>query len=233
MNGTDVIDIAKDHIGESYILGARAILSNKHHKGPWDCAEFTSWCTYQAYNKVFGAYGTNPGKADPYSGKWYEDAKKKKCALSIDDALGTPGAFLIRKPGDHNLKIGHVAISLGNGSTIEARSKKYGVGIFSKAASRPWTIGCVIPGVDYANGSVAYTPDDRLLRLANPFMQGEAVLKLQQRLHDLGYSVGTLDGVFGPATEAAVSNFQAVTGLAHDGIVGPDTAEALGLSWPI
>jgi peptidoglycan hydrolase-like protein with peptidoglycan-binding domain len=41
---------------------------------------------------------------------------------------------------------------------------------------------------------------------------------------DLGL---TVDGIFGPETEAAVKNFQQDNGLTVDGIVGPHTWQAL------
>jgi hypothetical protein len=232
MNGADVLAIANTRLGETYHRGARAVLSNEKHHGPWDCAEFASWCAFQTYGFVFGAFGTDPETADPYSGKWYSDAMDQNASVSIDEALGTPGAILIRKPGDLHIKIGHVAISLGNGSTIEARSAKYGIGIFSGAATRPWSIGCLLPGVTYSAGSIPHAPDIGILRLVKPYLKGAAVTKVQERLRDLGFGLDP-DGVYGPRTEAAVLNFQAMEGLTYDGEVGRDTAAALNLGWPI
>ncbi|NPV26419.1 MAG: L,D-transpeptidase family protein [Firmicutes bacterium] len=69
----------------------------------------------------------------------------------------------------------------------------------------------------------------RYLRLMSPFMVGPDVRQLQERLQELGFYRGPLDGVFGPATETAVRAFQTEAGLTVDGIVGPTTWNALGI----
>jgi Putative peptidoglycan binding domain len=56
--------------------------------------------------------------------------------------------------------------------------------------------------------------------------QDHPVRTLQQLLRARGHSV-TVDGIFGPRTDAAVRDFQRQQGLAVDGIVGPDTWSAL------
>lgn len=57
--------------------------------------------------------------------------------------------------------------------------------------------------------------------------KGEAVTRLQRGLRQLAYDPGAIDGIFGPSTERAVSEFQANNGLVADGIVGPQTWKAL------
>ena len=57
--------------------------------------------------------------------------------------------------------------------------------------------------------------------------QGEEVTRLQQRLAELGYYQGTIDGQFGGGTESAVMQFQLRAGLTADGWVGPETSARL------
>jgi putative chitinase len=58
---------------------------------------------------------------------------------------------------------------------------------------------------------------------------GRAVVRLQAKLKKIGFNPGRVDGDFGPATKAAVINFQKCAGLLADGIAGPRTLKALGL----
>lgn len=61
--------------------------------------------------------------------------------------------------------------------------------------------------------------------------EGPRVETLQQKLADLNFSPGPIDGIYGPATEAAVLAFQRSQGLIADGIAGPKTLSALGLDF--
>ncbi len=60
--------------------------------------------------------------------------------------------------------------------------------------------------------------------------RGEDVTRIQQRLRQYGYLDGEADGIFGQATYDAVLWFQRKNGLKADGVVGPATAAALGIS---
>lgn len=50
---------------------------------------------------------------------------------------------------------------------------------------------------------------------------------IQARLNNLGYVCGSIDGVIGPLTRAAVRSFQEDNGLTVDGIPGPLTQQKL------
>ncbi len=56
---------------------------------------------------------------------------------------------------------------------------------------------------------------------------GEYVYSLQERLYDLGYYTGRIDGRFGAGTTTAVSTFQAANNLTVDGIAGSNTQKKM------
>lgn len=81
------------------------------------------------------------------------------------------------------------------------------------------------PPADALDTAAPIDPDDGLSK-------GE-IEALQQRLRDLGYSeVGRVDGKWGPRTVAAVSAFQATSGLPVTGDLDKSTAAALTTAPP-
>lgn len=61
--------------------------------------------------------------------------------------------------------------------------------------------------------------------------RGETVADLQRMLVALGHPL-SIDGIYGPATVAAVTAFQRDRNLAADGVVGPATRAALAAALP-
>ena len=85
-------------------------------------------------------------------GSWqqYLQLKQQGNLMSVDEALKTPGALLFSfshepTPGGGRPSSAHVAISLGDGRTIEARGRSYGVGVFE--AGNRFTYAGRIPGL--------------------------------------------------------------------------------------
>ena len=69
---------------------------------------------------------------------------------------------------------------------------------------------------------------DRILtHLPGNLMVGDDVYTLQQRLLELGFDTGRVDGYFGPQTAASLREFQRNIGLPPDGTCGPATLKAL------
>jgi N-acetylmuramoyl-L-alanine amidase len=88
--------------------------------------------------------------------------------------------------------------------------------------------GIVGPATYRALDEARYRLGDRVLSyvVGNP-LTGDDVQLLQQRLMELGFNVGRVDGVFGPLTLDALREFQRNVGLPPDGTCGPATFKAL------
>lgn len=76
-------------------------------------------------------------------------------------------------------------------------------------------------------GMPSPSPTTMVLKLG---ASGPTVRALQQRLKDLRYDIGSVDGDFGKTTEAAVKAFQARNNLTVDGIAGTATLNKLNSS---
>jgi N-acetylmuramoyl-L-alanine amidase len=75
----------------------------------------------------------------------------------------------------------------------------------------------------FATSPVSIPEQSRYLSYKVPTMKGEDVKMVQQRLKDLGFYTGQIDGSFGPLTDTAVRNFQWNRMIQVDGSVGPIT----------
>lgn len=174
-----------------------------------------------------------PAITEAYSGAWVRDARDDTLIPSDEsDAMLTAGVILIRKPPLPG-RMGHVAISDGNGKTMEAAGTNLGVRA-GNVSGRVWDHFCRIPDVVYSSASRVprLKPQPFMIRLEEPNINGAKVKEIQECLKALGIDPGTIDGEYGPHTTAAVIAFQTTHRLVADGIVGPATARALKIQWP-
>ncbi|MGH3048821.1 MAG: peptidoglycan-binding domain-containing protein, partial [Gaiellaceae bacterium] len=74
-----------------------------------------------------------------------------------------------------------------------------------------------------SSGTAAQAPSATL----KPGDTGTQVKLLQGALKALGYTVGTIDGNYGPGTKQALESFQSAQGLSADGVLGSKTLAAL------
>ena len=59
--------------------------------------------------------------------------------------------------------------------------------------------------------------------------RGDEVKQIQTKLKNWGYYKGSVDGIYGSGTLAAVKSFQKKNGLSVDGIAGTKTLQAMGI----
>ncbi len=89
--------------------------------------------------------------------------------------------------------------------------------------------GVVGPQTYHALEEARWRLGDRILFFVPArLMAGDDVAALQQRLLDMGFDCGRVDGLFGVETELALREFQRNIGVTADGTCGPATFNALG-----
>lgn len=128
--------------GDRYVFGAPAKRSDSNPKA-FDCSSLVRW----ACDRV----GVVPAMP---AGSWHQatHCRKHNTLITPDKAIQTAGALLFYFSSSPfqgvRPKSAHVAISLGNGKTIEARNARMGVGRFS-ALNRAWVLGAHVPGLTH------------------------------------------------------------------------------------
>jgi N-acetylmuramoyl-L-alanine amidase len=156
-------------------------------------------------------------------------------AVSAVPNLGNSWPVRIIRPGDVGADVRDLQRRLqALGFRIEPDELQGRFGPSTEAAVRAFqgqrrlpVDGLVGPDTWTALVEAGYALGDRVLYLrARPF-RGDDVRELQRLLNALGFDAGREDGIFGPATDRAVREFQRNVGELPDGIVGPETLAAL------
>ena len=123
------VDEALAQAGDRYVFGAEARPDDPNPTA-FDCSELVQWAAHQA-------------GVDVPDGSWlqYQQLQQEGGGISVEQALHTRGALLFyfssSPDGAGRPAEAHVAISLGDGRTIEARSTRDGVGVFTEYSARP------------------------------------------------------------------------------------------------
>ena len=132
--------------GDRYVFGQEARLDDPNPMA-FDCSELVQWAAHQA-------------GVDVPDGSWlqYQQLQRQGGAMSVEQALHTRGALLFSfsssPDGSGRPSTAHVAISLGDGRTIEARNSRDGVGVRAvqvraeeslEAVGQPVAVGVGLP----------------------------------------------------------------------------------------
>jgi hypothetical protein len=239
VTGAELVVLAATQIGKPYVFGADVDLESSDPPA-FDCAEFASWLAYKATRRLYGCVDNAAPvpRAEPFSGGWASDIRiGLVTSIPVEEAFSIAGAVLVRAPA--KAKIGHVAISDGDGGTVEAHSARVGVAR-RPARGRSWTHAGLLRGVTYSlpDDVADPGPTPEVLRIG---ARGPRVLALQEALVELrarlalqgcgdwrGLDPGKRDGDFGPLTRAAVYALQVGLGLVPDGEVGVEVRAVLG-----
>ena len=97
----------------------------------------------------------------------------------------------------------------------------------SKAAKKVWQIITII----LLNILIiVFISDGGASALSKMGSRGDEVVQIQQKLKDMGYYQGNVDGMYGYQTMNAVKEFQSDNSLSVDGIAGTQTLQALGIT---
>lgn len=120
------VALALQQAGKSYVYGAQPSATDPNPRS-FDCSSLVQWAAKRV------------GIPDPTRTTDTQEAKCRAAGtlISVQAAINTKGSLLFQP--------GHVAISLGNGKTIEAMNAAAGVRQ-GNAAGRGFTVGGKIPG---------------------------------------------------------------------------------------
>lgn len=152
----------------------------------------------------------------------------KKCKMKPLADL-QPGDLVFNKEVEPS-HMGTFVGNAGNESRLVVEFKGRDAGcVRRKVNEGGWAVGGRLPD-DWFDEDVMVL--SRILKyIPENMMRGEDVRQVQIQLQISGYTPGTADGIYGKKSKIAVQAFQLDHDLVADGIVGRNTALALGFAW--
>lgn len=147
----DVLLFAIAQEGKPYLMGAEADAADPDPP-MFDCSELVQWACARA--EVVPVM--------PDGAFWqYRHCAQAGTLISVDEGIDTRGALLFRVvsagPPSHFDDVPHVAMSAGDGMTVEARGHAWGIGSWGSPGR--FQAAALIPGVDYSPSQHQLTPE--------------------------------------------------------------------------
>lgn len=219
----DFVRLCVSQAGDTYRFGAEARWDDPDPDA-FDCSELVEWAL-RRLGLVF---------PDGSKNQWRR-CQEAQTTIAVHTAIQIQGALLFRMTGNPT----HVAVSRGDGTTVEARGRAYGVNIFP-AEGRGWTGGGLVPGLDYAVPPAAPGPSASPPPATSsapawmhahggvihaPHYNCATVRRWQARMRERGWRI-TVDGDYGPQSRQVCLAFQREKRLQIDGVLGPQTWRA-------
>lgn len=135
--------------------------------------------------------------------------------------------------GDHGDVVAQITNTLARIGLLPAASSSFDAAVESAVKAfqqeRGLTVTGIVSGTTLrALEDARWKLGDRVLSLQSPtLMRGDDVTALQNRLSQMGFDCGKVDGFYGVKTESALKEFQQSVGTKVDGTCGPATVMAL------
>lgn len=187
---TPVEDVLLEAIaqrGDRYVFGTEASPLDPNPT-QFDCSELVEWACARA--------GVTPRMPDGAYYQW-RHCLDHQLGISVDRALHTRGALLFHGDGTGVGRdaVTHVAWSLGDGTTVEARGAKWGVGTW--ASPGRFQMAGLMPGVDYSPKPPPFPiqpppmkgdlmRDERIILIPTPDADGRQIVNSDKDGHGLG-----------------------------------------------
>jgi cell wall-associated NlpC family hydrolase len=108
------------------------------HPSKLDCSGLVNWALARIGQPQIGTSATQAGKVTP---------------ISLEEARKTKGALVFLSRNGEASGVHHVGISMGDGTTAEARDTGGQVGVYAWSSGNNWNLAGRIPGLSYTGAA--------------------------------------------------------------------------------